>query len=138
MSNASAEAAVWAVIQGMYDSFGAGDEAGINTALADSATVWDVFEPELIRGLQERDEFHVRDRAQSTARGPLSMSIMPLQVDFFGEVAVARYYLDFKYQPPNAVSGRVRITDVLLPTTDGWEIQHHHEGISPGGSPPTM
>ena len=46
MINPAEEAAIWAVIQGMYDAFAAGSESGINAALADSATVWDVFEPE--------------------------------------------------------------------------------------------
>ena len=42
----------------------------------------------------------------------------------------------FDYEPPNATSGRVRITDVLLRSPGGWRIVHHHEGMAPAGVPP--
>ena len=80
--------------------------------------------------------FHERDKAQSLARGRLEITIDPLRLDVYDEVAVARYWLEFTYEPPNATSGRVRITDVLLRTPGGWRIVHHHEGMAPGGVPP--
>ena len=104
--------------------------------LHDECTLWDLFEPELITGKTEREAFHERDRTQSMARGPLSISIEPLKLDVYNEVAIARYWLEFNYEPPNATSGRVRITDVLLRTPGGWRIVHHHEGLAPAGVPP--
>ena len=131
-----AEAEIWATVRSIFESFAARSETGIESRLAEDCTVWDVFEPELIRGRAERDAFHARDRAQSEARGPFSWNLVPVEASLFGDIAIARYYLDFEYQPPGAASGRVRITDVLHRTPDGWEIIHHHEGLSPSGVPP--
>ncbi len=127
---------VWALVTSMFESFAARSEQGIESSLAEDCTVWDVFEPELIRGRAERDAFHARDRAQSEARGDFSWHVVPLQVSRFGDIAIARYYLDFEYQPPGAAKGRVRITDVLRRGKTGWQIIHHHEGLSPAGIPP--
>lgn len=129
------EAEIWATVTSIFESFAARSEAGIESRLADNCTVWDVFEPELIRGREEREAFHSRDRAQSAARGPFSWNLVPLQASLFGDIAIARYYLDFEYQPPGAAKGRVRITDVLQRSATGWQIIHHHEGLSPQGIP---
>lgn len=131
-----AEDEIWATVRSIFESFAARSEAGIESRLADDCTVWDVFEPELIRGRAERDAFHARDRAQSEARGPFSWQLVPLQASVYGEIAIASYYLDFEYQPPGAARGRVRITDVLRRHGSGWQIIHHHEGLSPAGIPP--
>jgi hypothetical protein len=48
---------------------------------------------------------------------------------------VARYYLDFSYEPPNPASGTVRITDVFKNASGKWLIVHHHEGLLPNGIP---
>ena len=45
--------------------------------------------------------------------------------------AIALYYLDFKYEEPNAISGRVRITDIFSRDEVEWKIIHHHEGMVP-------
>ena len=124
------------MVRSIFESFAARSEAGIESRLADDCTVWDVFEPELIRGRQQRDAFHARDRAQSEARGSFSWQLVPLEASLFGDTAIARYYLDFEYQPPGAAAGRVRITDVMRRTPNGWQIVHHHEGLSPDGAPP--
>ena len=127
---------VWATVRSIFQSFAARSESGIENSLAENCTVWDVFEPEFISGRAERDEFHRRDRAQSEARGALSWNLVPVKATLLGDVAIAAYYLDFEYQPPGAAEGRVRITDVLKRTGDGWQIIHHHEGLSPQGPPP--
>ena len=54
-------------------------------------------------------------------------------VDVFGDAAVARYLLEFEYQPPRALMGTVRITDVLRRIDGRWVIVHHHEGLVPTG-----
>ncbi len=137
MNQRAAEQEIWKLIQGVFDAFEGRDVGGMEDLLHEDCTLWDVFEPELISGRAEREAFHQRDKAQSMARGRLSISVHPLKLDIFQEVAVARYWLQFNYQPPNATSGRVRITDVLLRRPDGWRIMHHHEGMAPQGAPPT-
>ncbi len=127
---------IWRLIQGVFDSFAGRDVQGMEDLLHDDCTLWDVFEPELIEGKAERVAFHERDKTQSMARGRLSITIDPLKLDVYNEVAVARFWLQFSYEPPNATSGRVRITDVLLRTPYGWRIVHHHEGMAPAGVPP--
>ena len=127
---------IWGLIQGVFDSFAGRDVQGMEDLLHDDCTLWDLFEPELIVGKEEREAFHERDKTQSMARGSLSITIDPLKLDVYDDVAVARYWLEFTYKPPNATSGRVRITDVLLRTPNGWRIVHHHEGMEPSGVPP--
>ena len=127
---------IWKLIQGVFDAFEGRDVQGMENILHKDCTLWDLFEPELITGKEEREAFHERDKAQSMARGRLNISIDPLKLDVFNEVAVARYWLNFNYEPPNAAAGRVRITDVLLRTPNGWRIVHHHEGMAPTGVPP--
>lgn len=127
---------VWDPIEKLFAGFLERDDAKMQAQLVDDCTIWDVFEPDLIRGLEERAEFHARDRAQSTARGPLSLNIRRLAHKELGATAYACYELDFSYEPPNAVAGTVRITDILVFRSGRWRIQHHHEGIAPDGVPP--
>ncbi len=136
MNKRAGQHEIWKLIQGVFASFAGRDVQGMEDLLHEDCTLWDLFEPELIEGARERVAFHERDKTQSMARGRLSISIDPLKLDVYNEVAVARYWLEFRYQPPNATSGRVRITDVLLRTPNGWRIVHHHEGMAPGGVPP--
>jgi hypothetical protein len=57
-------------------------------------------------------------------------------IDHWDDTALARYYFNFAYKPPNAASGRIRITDVLRRFDGKWKIVHHHEGLVPAGAPP--
>ena len=136
MNKRTGQHEIWNLIQGVFDSFAERDVQGMEDLLHDDCTLWDLFEPELIEGKDEREAFHERDKTQSMARGRLSIGIDPLKLDVYDDVAVARYWLKFDYEPPNATSGRVRITDVLLRTPNGWSIVHHHEGMAPSGVPP--
>ena len=136
MSRRAGQHEIWNLIQDVFDSFAGRDVQGMEDVLHKECTLWDLFEPELIEGKEERVAFHERDKAQSMARGRLSISIDPLKLDVYNEVAVARYWLAFDYERPNPTSGRVRITDVLLRTPNGWRVVHHHEGMAPTGVPP--
>ncbi len=127
---------IWQRIHQIYTSFSAREESGIDDVLSDACTVWDVFEPDLIRSRAERDAFHERDKAQSSARGPFTWSLEPVALDIYDDTAVARYHLDFEYEPPGAAKGRVRITSVLRRDGGQWYVVHHHEGLSPSGPPP--
>ena len=124
------------VIRGMYRAFTEHRPQDIEAALHEECTIWDVFTPQLIRGRAERDRFHEADQAQSQARGPLTLRVDTPVISVWGDLAVARYYLDFRYEPPNAVAGRVRITSVLRHEDGTWRIVHHHEGVVPEGVPP--
>ena len=129
--------AVESAIAAMFRKFAEHDPDGVEAALHEDCTVWDLFVPQLVRGREDRARFHAEDQAQSQARGPLSYSIAPEATDVWGDTAVARYVLRFSYRPPNAVEGVVRITSVLRRQPDGrWLIVHHHEGLLPGGVPP--
>ena len=136
MSAKTSEREIEQLIRGMYLAFTEHRPEDIEAVLHEDCTIWDVFTPQLIRGRAERDRFHEADQAQSQARGPLTLSVDEPLVSAWGDVAVARYYLDFRYEPPNAVQGRVRITSVLRREGGTWRIVHHHEGTVPAGVPP--
>ena len=123
------------LIATVYASFADGDVHDIESCLDDAATIWDVFTTDLIVGRAQRDDFHARDRAQMRARGPLHLEVGTALVDVCGDVAWARYVVDFRYDPPGAAHGRVRVTDVLVRRGERWRIVHHHEGLAPSGPP---
>jgi ketosteroid isomerase-like protein len=124
------------IIKGVFRAFEDHNPDGIETYMHPDVTVWDVFTPQLIMGQEERDKFHQDDQAQMQARGPLTLRIDEPVVDAWGDAAIARYYLEYDYQPPNAASGKVRITDVFRKVDGKWLIVHHHEGLVPTGIPP--
>ena len=124
------------IIRGIFTAFEDHDPDGIEGHMHPDATVWDVFTPYLIRGRKERDAFHAEDQKQMQARGPLSLSLEDPDVDVWDNTAIAKYYLNYTYQPPNAAEGRVRITDVFRRMDGQWRIVHHHEGTVPTGTPP--
>ena len=124
------------IIKDIFDAFQAHDPEGTEHHFHPDTTVWDVFVPQLFRGPEERARFHEADQAQMQARGPLALTINETEVDVWGDTAIAKYYLSFEYQPPNATSGKVRITDVLHNIDGRWLVVHHHEGMVPNGVPP--
>jgi ketosteroid isomerase-like protein len=133
---ASDPVAIEAVIRGIFENFAAHRSDGVEGALDADCTIWDLFVPDLIKGPAERERFHDADQAQMQARGKLTMTIETPLIDVWGDTALARYRLSFVYEPPNAISGIVRITDVLRRKSGRWVVVHHHEGIIPTGVPP--
>lgn len=126
---------VEAVIRGIFRDFMEHKPGSIEARQHDDCTVWDVFTPELIRGVEERKKFHAKDQAQMKARGPLSLVVEDsIVVDAWDNTAIARYYVSFAYQPPNATEGRVRITSVFRKIEGRWLMIHHHEGLVPQAS----
>lgn len=124
------------IIKGVFKAFENHSPEGIEEHMHPDVTVWDVFTPQLIRGKEEREKFHRDDQAQMQARGPLTLKLEEPVVDSWGDSAIARYYLEYDYQPPNAAQGRVRITNVFRRIDGRWLIVHHHEGLVPTGIPP--
>ena len=132
----STEQQLATIIRSIFDAFAAHESGVIEQHMDPDATVWDVFTPQLIRGPEEREKFHADDQAQMQARGPLTLNIDDPVIDVWGDMAIARYYLNFSYEPPNATDGEIRITDVFCRRDDLWVIVHHHEGMVPTGVPP--
>lgn len=129
-------AEITAIIKGIFTAFEDHDPDGIEGHMHPDSTVWDVFTPQLIRGLEEREKFHAEDQKQMQARGPLSLTVGDPEVSTWGDTALACYYLTYSYEPPNAAEGQVRITDVFRRIDGKWLIVHHHEGTVPTGIPP--
>ena len=119
------------IIYSIFNAFQAGETNKIEDFLHDDATVWDVFTPDLIRGKEQLEEFHKKDQEQKDSRGALSIDIEKPLITVRENSAIALYYLNFKYEEPNAISGRVRITDIFSRDETGWKIIHHHEGMVP-------
>jgi ketosteroid isomerase-like protein len=136
MNAAAAAREIETAIRRMFRDFMEHRPDEVEAALHPDCTIWDVFVPQLIQGREERARFHAQDQAQAQARGPLTMSIDAPVVSVWGDTALARYYLRFRYDAPNATEGTVRISSVFRREHGRWLIVHHHEGIVPGGVPP--
>ena len=128
--------AVVALIKRVFASYQQYDPALVERCDAPECTLWDLFEPELVHGgSAARAEFRKQDMADSSRRGALHIDIEEPLVDVWGDVAVARYYLDYRFDPPGALAGRVRITTVARRIDGEWRRVHHHEGQVPTGRP---
>lgn len=131
------QAEIEALIRGVFEAFAGSKPELINLVDDPDITIWDVFTPNLIRGIEQRAKFRSDDERQKEARGSLHWDIEPdMVVDVWNDIAAARYYLNFRYDPPNPVAGRIRITDVLRRIDGRWRRVHHHEGMTPVGIPP--
>lgn len=119
------------IITSIFDAFQSGDTGEIEKHLHDEASIWDVFTPEIIIGRKNLEDFHDRDQEQKDSRGKLSIVLEEPLVREWKDIAVATYCLEFEYQEPNALKGKVRITDVFVLENKQWKIFHHHEGIVP-------
>ena len=138
LASAALQKEIGGIIRGIFDAFQNHDSDAVERSMHPEATVWDVFVPRLFRGAAERAEFHEADQKQMQSRGPLTLTIDEPIVDAWGEdTAIAKYLLTFTYEAPNATAGTVRITDVLRVVGGRWVVVHHHEGMVPGGVPPT-
>lgn len=129
-------AEIEAVIEAIFEGFKRQDVAAMESCMTQDCTVWDVFQPQLVCGKQERAAYHKVDIGQSVRRGKLTIDIDRPLVRSFGDFAIACYYLHFTYEPPNAIKGDVRITNVFRRIDGRWQIEHHHEGMVPAGIPP--
>jgi ketosteroid isomerase-like protein len=128
---------VAALVRRIYDSYLEFDPALLEQCDAPECTIWDLFEPHLVRGgAAARAEFRNKDMSESQQRGPLTIDVEEPVVDVWGDFAVARYYLDYEFRPPGALQGRVRVTTVARRIDGEWRRVHHHESDVPAGRPP--
>lgn len=128
--------AIEAVIRANYNAFTTRQTDDDGEFASKDVTIWDVFEPELIIGREARKAFQRRDIEQSVARGSLTFDVTIQLITLHGDIAISRHHVDFTYEPPNAVSGRVRVTQVLEKIDGHWKIIHTQEGMVPSGVPP--
>ena len=119
------------MIQSIFDAFKDGNTHKIESHLHEEASVWDVFTPDIIVGKKELEIFHERDQSQKKSRGHLTIELNEPVIRVIGDFAIATYCLEFDYQEPNSLEGKVRITDVLILDNEEWKILHHHEGLVP-------
>ena len=134
---AADKAAVADLVARIFASYQQFDPALVEQCDAPECTIWDLFEPQLVQGgSAARANFRKQDMSDSSRRGALSIDIETPVIDVWGDFAVARYYLDYEFQPPGALSGRVRITTVARRIDGEWRRVHHHEGVVPTGRPP--
>ena len=119
------------IINAIFDAFKDGDTHKIESHLHEEASVWDVFTPEMIVGKDKLEAFHKRDQSQKESRGHLTIELDEPMIRIVNDFAIATYCLEFNYQEPNALKGRVRITDVFILENQEWKIFHHHEGLIP-------
>ena len=128
--------AVADLVHRVFDSYQKFDPALVEQCDTPECTIWDLFEPDLVRGgRQARADFRKKDMTDSAKRGKLTIDIEEPVIDVWGDFAVARYYLDYEFQPPGALQGRVRITTVARRIDGEWRRVHHHEGAVPTGRP---
>ena len=119
------------IIYSMFEAFQNGDTKRIESFLHKDASVWDVFTPELIVGEKNLNDFHQLDQQQKISRGPLFIEVEKPIISNFGSLCLALYCVNFAYQEPNALTGKVRVTDVFIKENNQWKIVHHHEGLVP-------
>ncbi len=125
------------MIKANFAAFTAHSIDGMKAMDHPDGTIWDMFEPELFIGTEGRARFRKNDVGQSKKRGKLVINVEdPVLVDIWDNTALARYYLNFTYEPPNAMANRIRITDVFQRIDGRWMRRHHHEGTIPSGVPP--
>lgn len=136
--SAADQQAVVALVRRIYSAYLQYDPNLLEALDTEDCTIWDLFEPELVRGgAAARAEFRKKDMSDSVQRGPLTIDIHdPIVVDGWGDVAFARYYLSYEFKPPGALAGDVRVTTIARNIGGEWRRVHHHEAIVPTGRPP--
>jgi ketosteroid isomerase-like protein len=129
----SEEEAAFRVIVGVYEAYQNLQPEKIEAVQVPEYSVWDGTLPQLFQSRAEVKAFHQKDQDNTKARGPFSFDIQPLKIDILGDVAVVLSRMDFQWQPPNAWSGGLRITDVMRKVDGHWMMFHHHESVEPEG-----
>lgn len=127
--------AVEALVHRVWERFLDQDPEGMLACLHPDCTVWDIFQPQLVRASTMRD-YVAADYEQSAARGKLAHTWSDFTTNVWGDAAIVRFFTDFEYQPPNPLTGKGRISVILRRFPDkGWLVVHVHEGTLPEGIP---
>jgi hypothetical protein len=114
---------IWAALNEIYAGFLAGDRARIDRHIDPAATIWDSFEPGLIRGKRELDG--LRDRRPPGAP-PSAIEASDPVIDVWGDIALVRHRLTVV---EDGQTTRVRNTSVWRRSNDRWLVVHNHEDV---------
>ncbi|MFL2769880.1 MAG: nuclear transport factor 2 family protein [Rhodospirillaceae bacterium] len=131
LKEGSPEADAFSIVYGVYLAFEEGRTQDIEAVQLSTYSVWDALTPGLRMSLEEVKKFHSEDQSHKISRGALSWRLVPLKVDILDCIAVVLSQLDLKYEPPNPINSRLRVTDVLKRVDGSWMMFHHHESIQP-------
>ena len=128
---AAAKAAIWDAFLEIYQGAVTGSRELSNRHIALDATLWDVDEPQLIRGLSELEL--TRDRRVSADSSLVSISPEPPVIDVWGSTALVRHYFEVTLATASGTElSRVRNTSVWREISGRWLMVHNHEeAISP-------
>ena len=118
-----AQETIWAALNEIYAGFLAGDRARIDRHIDPSATIWDAFEPDQIRGKGELDE--LRDRRPPGAP-PSAIEASDPVIDIWGDIALVRHLLSVV---EDGRTTRVRNTSVWRRQDGEWLCVHNHEDV---------
>lgn len=129
----SEEETAFRIIEGVYEAYRTLQPEKIEAVQLPEYSVWDGTLPQLFKSRAEVKAFHKKDQENTKARGPFSFQITPLKIDIVGDFAVVLSRMLFDWQPPNAWSGGMRITDVMRKVDGEWKMFHHHESVEPEG-----
>lgn len=111
------------LLDDMYDAFMARDWDRFDSHLTPDVTAWESHLPEMIRGLTGLRSY----RAERGEPGPLAgLSVDLIDLDVWGEVAVARYVLQARAVDPQAPAHHTRVTEVLRWDGSAWRIARRH------------
>jgi len=131
LKEGSPEAGAFSIVYGVYLAFEEGRTQDIEAVQLTTYSVWDALTPGLRMSLEQVKKFHAEDQSHKISRGALSWRLVPLKVDIVDSIAVVLSQLDLKYEPPNPIDSRLRVTDVLKRVDGCWMMFHHHESIQP-------
>ncbi len=123
---AAAKAVIWDAFLEIYQGAVTGSRELSNRHIAFDATLWDVDEPQLIKGLAELEL--IRDRRVSGDSSLVSISPEPPVIDVWGSTALVRHYFDVTLATTSGTElMRIRNTSVWRESAGRWVVVHNHE-----------
>jgi hypothetical protein len=129
----SEEEAAFKVIESVYEAYRTFQPEKIEAVQLPWYSVWDGTLPQLFKSLSEVKDFHKKDQENTRARGPFSFTLNPLKIDIYGDLAIVLCHMAAAWEPPNALSADMRLTDVMRKVEGRWMMLHHHESFEPDG-----
>lgn len=119
----SSRVQITALLEDMYAAFLERDWDRFNANLTQDVTAWESHLPDMIRGLDQLQAY----RASRGEPSPLAgLTFDLLDLDVWGEVAVARYHLIAQPPGPQAQPATTRVTEVLHWNGSRWLIARRH------------
>jgi len=111
------------LLDDMYGAFLDRDWDRFDAHLTQDVTAWESHLPQMMRGLEGLRAFRA-ERGEPAALAGLSVDLLDL--DVWGDVAVARYVLTARGADPQAQPQLTRVTEVLRWDGAAWRIARRH------------